>query len=182
LGATRQETYPPKLIFDEIDMPPKELELPYKKWLFYNVCGLKRLEYLESMLASVRPQIMDPDQCWLHVGRTKAEEDRGTLGRSIRFKYGGERYMYFVNLGFIALFVKGLLDKVAKDGIVHHAWHASHLCGNWYCTNPQHLVAEPGPVNQRRNACLWHAELPCSHTPRCLKHLRIPGPPARVEL
>lgn len=154
-------------------------KLRRKKQLFWYHYAPNMIDQLRDRLESKRPREMQMNACWLYPGRRR--EKQGALEMSVVFRRAGTKYLYQINVGFVALFVDGLLTEEFKQGIVYHAWHASHLCGNWYCTNPRHLIAESGSLNSKRVACMKKAEEPCFHTPRCLKHLQIKEPPAGAE-
>ncbi|KAL8825640.1 MAG: hypothetical protein Q9191_004289 [Dirinaria sp. TL-2023a] len=86
-----------------------------------------------------------------------------------------------VNFGLVALIVNSHLTAAQKEGYIGHAWHLSHLCGNWICCNWRHHTVEPGPVNIGRNACFISPEQ-CTHKPTCMKDkkqlLSLPSTPA----
>lgn len=61
--------------------------------------------------------------------------------------------------------------------------HASHLCENPRCFNPDHLLWESAPVNNSRKGCPGDIYCPhhghflvaiCRHTPKCMKPMLAP--------
>jgi hypothetical protein len=46
--------------------------------------------------------------------------------------------------------------------------HASHLCHNPKCLNPEHLIWEPRHKNEKRNRCQNLLSCVCSQEPNCL--------------
>jgi hypothetical protein len=151
----------------------KTNQLKEKKRTFYLDWAPANLRRLESRLQTFRPLYTDPGKCWIYTDGKYAHD--GTVRISIDFKHNG-RGSYTVNVGFVALLVEGLLSEDAINGIINHSWHASHRCGNWRCTNPAHLVAEPGRMNISRNTCLNGNPPRCPHEPRCLTEFKIKEP------
>lgn len=151
----------------------KEEALKEKKRAFYMEWAPANLKTLETRLQKYRPLYTNPGSCWLYPGSVGV--DHRTLDCKLTFKINdrGSRYNYTVNMGFIAILLQGQLCQNSIDGIINHAWHASHLCGNWTCTNPEHLVAEPGRTNLDRNNCLHGRRSVCNHQPRCMTGLKI---------
>jgi hypothetical protein len=158
----------------ELDRAAREKKMALiklKKTLFYELYADRIIPNLRTKLARYRPETTTEDQCWLYPGPIRIGQ--GTIEITVDFRHNGARYKYYINLGFVALLVDGLLTKEYIRGIVDHQWHASHLCGNFTCTNPAHIVAEPGSVNSKRNSCLHGYSAVCTHTPPCLTHLKI---------
>jgi hypothetical protein len=145
--------------------------LKEKKRIFYMEWAPRNLRALRGRLLKYRPLITEPDNCWLYAGW--AGIAKRTLAMTVAFNHNGHQHKYTVNACFIALLVEGLLSQESISGIINHAWHASHLCGNWWCTNPGHIIAEPGPTNISRNPCFHGRSPACTHTPRCMTERRI---------
>ncbi|KAF2271653.1 uncharacterized protein EI97DRAFT_504800 [Westerdykella ornata] len=159
-------------VFDkESEQKRREEENIQKKSLFFSAWAPHNIAHLESRLAKLRPAAMNVGECWLYPGPTHVWQS--ALKIYVTFSCEGRTYKYTINAGFVALLVHGLLTEAFKEGIIKHRWHASHLCGNWRCTNPMHLVAEPGGVNSRRNLCFYGHLSTCDHDPPCLKHLKL---------
>ncbi|KAF2703924.1 hypothetical protein K504DRAFT_451143 [Pleomassaria siparia CBS 279.74] len=154
-----------------------------KKQLFYEVYGPKILLHLEKRLSRFRasPDLLNDSECWLYPKRIRPGH-KGALEITVTFRDDdNEIYQYRMNIGIVSMFVAGLMTEECKHGIIHHSWHASHLCGNWSCSNPRHLVAEPGSVNSRRNACFHGFKGTCVHAPRCMKELRTELQPGTLK-
>lgn len=146
-----------------------------RKQLFYSTYWMQLVPTLRKVLSRYHEHVQgikDNPGCWLYRG-PRIYVRRQTLGESVGFRHDGKLEKITINIAIVAMLLEGLLTDDAKEGIIENAWHASHLCGNWTCINPHHITVEPGPVNISRNPCFRDKERPCSHTPRCLKHLKV---------
>lgn len=113
--------------------------------------------------------------CMLHPnpgGLLKNGKYNQTIVCNYQWKDGSEIHTVGINFGIVALIINHHLTSAQKEGIIHDAWHLSHLCGNWICCNWRHHTVEPGPVNIGRNAC-FNASGQCKHDPRCMKERKI---------
>jgi hypothetical protein len=65
--------------------------------------------------------------------------------------------------------------KVCVHGYAEEHGHTvievevSHLCGNSYCWNPDHMFIELTAINNRRKECHKDPSRPCNHVPPCLR-------------
>lgn len=112
------------------------------------------------------------DECWLYRGPRVYQHTRA-VGIFVTFGHQGRRLTLTINAAYIAMLLAGYMTDSHRQGIIEHAWHASHLCGNFTCLNPRHINAESGSTNGNRNACFNDRCGPCSHDPQCLKHLKV---------
>lgn len=122
--------------------------------------------------------------CMLHPnpgGLLKNGKYNQTIVCNYQWKDGSEIHTVGINFGIVTLIINHHLTSAQKEGIIHDAWHLSHLCGNWVCCNWRHHTVEPGPVNISRNPC-FNSSAPCKHDPRCMKDkkvaLNLPTSPA----
>lgn len=147
----------------------------FKKRLFYNTYAEnmfpKLRERFDKLLQDI-PGDRTPNVCWLWQGEPPGNKHR--ISMHISFRHEGKGHHITANIGFVGMLLEGLLTVEAKEGIIQHRWHASHMCGNWRCVNPHHIIAEDGSTNVKRNAC-FHAPTPikCVHNPQCWTHLTI---------
>jgi hypothetical protein len=163
----------------------KKALLVAKKTTFYFQWGPKNLPQLRNRIARFRqdhPENRGKDECWLYSGSVR--EGQGALETSVIFReeeHPFRRFLYTVNIAYLSMMVDGYMTDEFKYGIIHHAWHASHLCGNWTCTNPRHIIAEDGGYNSGRNPCFHGKNNNCTHSPPCRKHLRVEPQPGTRE-
>ncbi|KAF2867138.1 hypothetical protein BDV95DRAFT_184736 [Massariosphaeria phaeospora] len=146
-----------------------------RKRLFYRRYWLEQKHILEKVLREYHWHIhaeKNRANCWLYTG-PRISKRGGTLGINIGFRHNDQIERLTINICFIAMLLKGLLTNEHMQGIISHAWHASHLCGNWTCLNPRHITAEDGRMNVTRNSCFSDRDGPCSHSPKCLKELKV---------
>ncbi|KAF2433051.1 hypothetical protein EJ08DRAFT_695075 [Tothia fuscella] len=127
-------------------------------------------------------QRQKPDSCWVHVGWSRSKKLQQSQRPGIRkteyistaaqIEYHNS---YAMQSGLARLLVKNLLTEEQKQGIINHAWHLIHLCGEMRCLNVGHFTVEPGATNQSRKICM--RERKChSHTPPCW----MPPQPSRI--
>jgi hypothetical protein len=165
----------------EIDLALDQAEkTKLKKKLFFYTYGPRLLPRLEKVVQRYRSFASgggSRQDCWLSTDPRlfTGTSQRRNISTKVSFRHEHESYDLQVNFGFIHMMVEGLLTLEHKKGIVEHRWHASHLCGNWTCMNPRHINPEEGSINLNRNTCFAQPEGPCSHYPKCLKHLKIVG-------
>jgi hypothetical protein len=176
-GNEDPQTYGPTLSPTEDEL--KKDDIKFRKEAFYLNWAPRNLEVLKTKLLRYRPGRVEPGKCWLYDGVTG--ENQSVLGITVSFPHQGLRLKYNVNAAMVALLVAGGLTEDAISGIVKQAWHASHLCGNWRCTNPAHIVAESGSVNSTRNSCLHGHRTECDHQPPCMSELKIMDAPAKEK-
>jgi hypothetical protein len=135
---------------------------------------------LKAWLSATRT-LLDPflseEQCWLHptpLPPYRTPTGLRTQGKiSKRFTFplppkhnsdAGEKPAAPVNMSITLPYgaahhiIYRSLTKRQIDGWVYRSWHASHLCGNWSCVNPEHIYVEDGAVNLARNACFMHRQ------------------------
>jgi hypothetical protein len=147
-----------------------------KKKAFYETFGPSEIPFLRRKIAKWlqdNPQTKGKDECWLYIG--PITKGKRTLSVHFYFseeQYPGIKYSLSVNVAFVSMLVDGYMTEDFKKGIIEHSWHASHMCGNWTCTNPRHIIAEPGSINSTRNPCFHGTKHICPHIPACRTHLR----------
>ena len=137
-----------------------------------------------SRIHRLFPPTRKISDCMLHPNPGGLLKD-GKYSQVIQLKYTWRDtagpHIVRVNFGLVALIVNSHLTAAQKEGFIEHAWHLSHLCGNWICCNWRHHTVEPGPVNIGRNACFNSSEQ-CTHKPPCMKDkkqvLSLPTTPA----
>lgn len=56
-----------------------------------------------------------------------------------------------------------------------YSHHVSHLCHHWWCVNPEHIVHEPGWINQGRKDCAGVDECVCD----TFYHCSLANPPKK---
>jgi hypothetical protein len=151
------------------------LLLSIRKRLFFKDYHLKRARLeksLEKYYSSIQSE-RSPDRCWLYTGDKLPKPPAQSLHMSTTIRHNGRLERLSLNILVIKMLLEGRLSQEHIDGLVEHSWHASHLCGNWTCLNIEHIVVEPGSINNNRNTCFKVAQ-PCSnHIPKCLKHLKL---------
>jgi hypothetical protein len=147
-----------------------------KKKAFYDTFGPSEVSFLKRKIAKWlqdNPQTKGEDECWLYTGPiTKGQRTLSVPFYFSEEQYPGTKYNLSVNVAFVAMLVYGYMTEDFKKGIIEHSWHASHMCGNWTCTNPRHIIAEPGSINSTRNPCFHGTKPVCPHIPACKTHLR----------
>lgn len=174
-----------RVILTEEQKRVRRLDLVNRKTLFYFKHGPRNLRLLRERVARFRQdhaETKGEQECWLYSGAVR--RGQRTLSINVRFHdeaNPSKTLEYSVNAGYVSMMVDGLMTEEYKKGIIQHAWHASHLCGNWTCTNPRHIVAEAGLVNVDRNWCFHGKKQSCTHSPRCMTHLRIEPQPGTLE-
>lgn len=103
------------------------------------------------------------------------EKPDGTLegGRYITFWWRdhlNRLHRYDVNIGILGRILKSGLTETQIAGIIDHAWHTSHLCGNSTCLNWRHFWIESGSTNGSRRRCHKIGfRGKCQHFPRCMR-------------
>ncbi|KAH7126968.1 hypothetical protein B0J11DRAFT_579388 [Dendryphion nanum] len=111
-------------------------------------------------------------ECWLYKG-PRITRGKRVVNFHVGFKHQGKSEKLTIPIALIGRLWEGLMSNDEKEGVIEHSWHASHLCGNWTCLNPQHIIAEPGSINLSRNPCFADRDGRCLHSPQCLKHLKV---------
>jgi hypothetical protein len=163
----------------------KKALLIAKKTTFYFQWAPKNLSQLRHRIARFRqdhPGSRGQDECWLYSGPVR--EGQRSLRMNVVFReeeHPFRRFLYSANVSYISMMVDGYMTEEFKYGIINHSWHASHLCGNWVCTNPRHIIAEDGAYNSSRNPCFHGKNDNCIHSPPCRKHLRVEPQPGTRE-
>ena len=109
-----------------------------------------------KLVENIDCESQSPHHMW--TGPTKTHKARGDKSKDViygRFYFtdfngnykdlGAHRAMYmFDNRNF---------DLKADKSVYNGNWHVSHKCHIHLCVNPDHLVFEPQPVNNSRDAC-----------------------------
>lgn len=150
-------------------------QLQARKRLFWYTCWKLQRSKLKHQLQLYLQDVegrRNSEDCWLYKG-PKLSKTHHTLRVNVGFRHNGKLWKLSINLALIGLVLANQMTTEHKEGIINGAWHASHLCGNWTCLNPQHINPEPGPINLSRNRCFADRDGPCSHHPPCLKHLKV---------
>ncbi|ORY19768.1 hypothetical protein BCR34DRAFT_3195 [Clohesyomyces aquaticus] len=150
--------------------------LRQKKRLFY-------YEYWEDSIPSIERSLKrfhndvqterQADICWL-CRRPNMHPGTRAFNIEVKFTHDSQRHKIYIPLGFAAMMVEKLMTDKHREGIINEGWHCSHLCGNWTCLNPRHVVPEPGSININRNSCFPKFDEDCTHSPKCLKQLKVP--------
>ncbi|KAF2467233.1 uncharacterized protein BDR25DRAFT_376118 [Lindgomyces ingoldianus] len=154
--------------------PEQDAILKEKKRLFYHTYWKQYIPLIKRKLSAHHQRVLGSRrfyECWLYSGRLPKKSR--AISVSIRFQHDGDIYNITVNIMFVAMLLEGIMTDKHKEGIIENKWQASHLCSNWTCLNPYHVIPEPGVINNSRKQCYKPDSVACSHIPQCLKHLKV---------
>lgn len=127
---------------------------------------------------------LSPEQCWLDEDALRRSNNR-TLRVRVPYRHDGRCQSFNVAYGVVALFLERGLTEGEVLGLTDKPpMQLSHLCGNWHCCNPKHMVIESGRDNRsrNRNTCLTDkgkmkcgegVTLHCPHWPECMVKHRL---------
>lgn len=150
----------------------------------------KLTQDLKAWLASTN-WLLDPfredDECWFHpspppprLTKNGLLIARRTISKRFTFTcpslhapYQLQTHSLTIPYGIAHHLVYHTLTLQQQDGWINQNWQNSHLCGNWTCLNPKHLIVESQGVNVSRNNYFSHRR-GCFHNPACLKDLKVP--------
>jgi hypothetical protein len=147
----------------------------FKKRLFYYTYATtmkKKLRQLTNKFIGDCATTKGSDDCWIYTG-TYSVGSTNNIRVQVQFFHEGQKHALSQNIGFVSMLLQDRLTIRAKEGIIEHWWHASHLCGNWRCVNVRHIYPEPGPINSTRNGCFHRRIEVCTHDPPCRKDLKL---------
>lgn len=154
------------------------IPLATRKRVFFDTHRhLKRasLERILQRYYSSLPRDRSSKNCWLYSGsRLPRRKGSQALCMCVTFRDDGHPSTLYLNVLLVKMLLEDKLSREHIDGFVNEAWHVSHLCGNWTCLNTEHVVLEHGSINSKRNSCFRVVDGPCSHIPKCMKHLKLP--------
>ena len=114
------------------------------------------MKYFTKFVDNIDYNTQAPHHIW--GGPTKVHKARGEKSKDVIY---GRFYFTDVNGNYrdvgahraMLMFDNRNFDLKANKALYNGIWHVSHKCHIHLCVNPDHLVFEPQPVNNSRDAC-----------------------------